>query len=112
MSDKSNSPSKEKAGEEKPVKEEATKTEKAGNPEQINLKVVTQDSTEVFFKIKKTTPLKKLMEAFCSKQGLNIQNVRFLSDGVRITPDKTAQDLGLHDGDVIDAMMNQIGGGY
>ena len=52
------------------------------------------------------------MEAFCSKQGLNIQNVRFLSDGVRITPDKTAQDLGLHDGDVIDAMMNQIGGGY
>ena len=45
MSDKSNSPSKEKAGEEKTVKEEATKTEKAGNPEQINLKVVTQDST-------------------------------------------------------------------
>ena len=91
------------------VKNEKPK-EKAAGSEQINLKVVTQDSTEVFFKIKKNTPLKKLMEAFCNKQGLNLSAVRFLSDGVRITPDKTAADLGLQDGDVIDAMMNQVGG--
>ena len=105
MSEGSNSP---RNTEREDVKNEAK--EKSGNNEQINLKVVTQDSTEVFFKIKKNTPLKKLMEAFCNKQGLNMSSVRFLNDGVRITPDKTAADLGLQDGDVIDAMMNQVGG--
>ncbi|BFU18413.1 ubiquitin family protein [Entamoeba histolytica HM-1:IMSS-B] len=113
MSDAQHSPSKDipKEPAKDPVKDEPTKTtEKPVNNEQINLKVVTQDSTEVFFKIKKNTPLKKLMEAFCNKQGLNMSSVRFLSDGVRITPDKTASDLGLQDGDVIDAMMNQVGG--
>ena len=96
---------------EKPVKDEPTKQDKpAVNNDQINLKVVTQDSTEIFFKIKRTTPLKKLMEAFCNKQGLSINSVRFLSDGVRITGDKSAADLGLQNDDVIDAMMNQVGG--
>ncbi|KAL7713157.1 Ubiquitin-like domain-containing protein [Entamoeba marina] len=108
MSDHEKSP---KETQDKNVKEEVPKTQDKGSNEQINLKVVTQDSTEVYFKIKKHTPLKKLMDAFCNKQGLNSSNVRFLSDGVRITPEKTAQDLGLQDNDVIDAMMNQIGGG-
>ena len=98
-------------GGEKAVKEEGAKAEKAaGGNDQISLKVVTQDSTEIFFKIKRQTPLRKLMEAFCNKQGLNINNVRFLSDGVRITGEKSAADLGLENDDVIDAMMNQIGG--
>ena len=34
----------------------------------INLKVVGSDNTEVHFKIKKTTQLKKLKQAYCDRQ--------------------------------------------
>ena len=33
--------------------------------EQLNIKVKAQDGTEIFFKIKKSTQLKKLMDAYC-----------------------------------------------
>ena len=79
------------------------------NNEVINLLVVTQDSTKIYFKTKRTKPLKKLMEEFCKIQGLTLCAVRFLSDGVRLTPDKTPNDLRMKDGDVIYAMMNQCG---
>jgi len=31
---------------------------------------VSQDSNEVFFKIKRTTPLRKLMDAYCQRNSL------------------------------------------
>ena len=37
----------------------------APSGEQLNIKVKAQDGTEIFFKIKKSTQLKKLMEAYC-----------------------------------------------
>ena len=37
----------------------------------INIKVKAQDGTEIFFKIKRTTQLKKLMDAYCTRQGLS-----------------------------------------
>jgi hypothetical protein len=45
----------------------------AGAPpsEQLNLKVKSQDGEEVFFKIKSTTQLKKLMDAYCQRQSVN-----------------------------------------
>jgi hypothetical protein len=42
---------------------------------------VLQDGQEVFFKIKKTTQLKKLMEAYCERNSLDMKSVRFLFDG-------------------------------
>lgn len=36
-------------------------------PEHINLKVLGQDNAVVQFKIKKHTPLKKLMNAYCER---------------------------------------------
>ena len=35
--------------------------------EQLNIKVKAQDGTEIFFKIKKQTQLKKLMDAYCQR---------------------------------------------
>jgi hypothetical protein len=40
----------------------------------------------VFFKIKRTTQLKKLMDAFCDRQGKSFSTVRFLFDGTRVNP--------------------------
>ena len=43
----------------------------AGDAQHINIKVKAQDGTEIFFKIKRSTQLKKLMDAYCQRQGLS-----------------------------------------
>ncbi|KAI9320185.1 ubiquitin-related domain-containing protein, partial [Dichotomocladium elegans] len=78
--------------------------------EHINIKVVGGDSNEVFFKIKQTTPLRKLMEAYCERQGKSNDSVRFLYDGHRVLATDTPQSLAMEDGDTIDVMVEQIGG--
>lgn len=64
--------------------------QQAGGTEHLNIKV-TDGNNEVFFKIKRSTQLKKLMDAFCERQGKSPQSVRFLFDGQRVnatdTPD-------------------------
>lgn len=57
----------------------------AGNNEHLNIKV-TDNNNEVFFKIKRSTQLKKLMDAFCERQGKAPNSVRFLFDGSRVNP--------------------------
>lgn len=53
--------------------------------EHLNIKV-TDNNNEVFFKIKRTTNLSKLMNAFCERQGKAPNSVRFLFDGARVNP--------------------------
>ena len=84
--------------------------EKKPAAEQLNLRVMTQDGNEIFFKIKMTTPLQKLMTAFCNRHGIDQNSVRFLFDGTRINPNQTPQELEMEDGDVIDCMVEQSGG--
>ncbi|KAL9657414.1 hypothetical protein ABK040_014401 [Willaertia magna] len=76
----------------------------------INIRVVNGEGVEVFFKIKKSTPLKKLMEAYCKRQGLMSSAVRFTFDGNRLSGNETAEQLDMEDKDVIDAMVEQTGG--
>ena len=58
----------------------------------------------VHFKIKRHTKLKKLMEAYCLRQGLVLAQVRFLFDGARLRDTQTPDELDMEDDDVIDAM--------
>jgi len=76
----------------------------------INLKVMGSDNTEVHFKIKKTTQLKKLKQAYCDRQGVAINSLRFLFDGQRITDDMSPKQLEMEDGDVIEVYQEQTGG--
>jgi small ubiquitin-related modifier len=46
-------------------------TDQAAAAEQLNLKVKSQDGEEVFFKIKSSTQLKKLMDAYCQRQSVS-----------------------------------------
>jgi len=87
-----------------------TDEKKGDNPEHINIKVVSDDNSEVFFKIKRTTPFRKLMDAYCQRQGKSLTTVRFLYDGERISPDQTPEQLEMEDEDTIDVMIEQIGG--
>ncbi|KAL7403542.1 hypothetical protein ABVT39_002053 [Epinephelus coioides] len=70
--------------DEKP--KEGVKTE---NNEHINLKVAGQDGSVVQFKIKRHTPLSKLMKAYCERQGLAMRQIRFRFDGQPINETDT-----------------------
>lgn len=63
-------------------------TEAPANTEHLNIKV-TDNNNEVFFKIKRSTKLEKLMNAFCERQGKSISSVRFLFEGSRVQPTDT-----------------------
>ena len=68
------------------------------------------EGKEVVFKLKMGTALKKLMEAYCQREGLPFDGVRFLYDGERLLPTQTPAELGMEDGDEIDALVEQTGG--
>ena len=77
----------------------------------MNIVVKGQDGEEVHFKVKKTTPFKKIMDAYCTKRGLARMYIRFFIDGERIEESDTPKMKEIEDGDQIDAMMEQEGGG-
>ncbi|KAJ2313112.1 hypothetical protein H4R23_004542 [Coemansia sp. Cherry 401B] len=84
---------------------------KDAKPETETGHINIRDSSEIMFKIKRSTKLAKLMQAYCSRTGKSSGTVRFLVDGERITGESTPETLGLEDGDTIDAMTEQVGGG-
>ena len=88
-----------------------TATPAAGGADpHINIKVKAQDGTEIYFKIKRTTQLKKLMDAYCTRQGLSSTQCRFIFDGERLKDDDTPDKLEMENGDEIDVMVEQTGG--
>jgi len=56
----------------------------------------TKDNNEVFFKIKRQTPLKRLMDAYCERQGKDPKSVRFMFDGERLQETDTPDKVGLN----------------
>ena len=49
----------------------------------------SQDRSVVHFKIKKNTPLRKLMTAYCERQGFQAGTVRFMFDGNQVGAEQT-----------------------
>ncbi|CAA2997143.1 small ubiquitin-related modifier 1-like [Olea europaea var. sylvestris] len=76
----------------------------------INLKVKGQDGSEVVFRIKRNTQLKKLMNAYCDRQSVEFNSIAFLFDGRRLRAEQTPDELEMEEGDEIDAMLHQTGG--
>nr|VDD55447.1 unnamed protein product [Brassica oleracea] len=68
------------------------------------------DGNEVFFRIKRSTQLKKLMNAYCDRQSVDMSSIAFLFDGRRLRAEQTPDELDMEDGDEIDAMLHQTGG--
>ena len=83
----------------------------SGDDETINLSV-KEDSSDaaIQFKIKKTTPLSKLMDAYCKRLRISKEYVRFLFDDYRLKDEDVPRDLGLVDGDEIIVVQFQNGG--
>ncbi|XP_063240549.1 small ubiquitin-related modifier 2 [Bacillus rossius redtenbacheri] len=83
---------------------------KSVEPEHINLKVLGQDNAIVQFKIKRHTPLRKLMNAYCDRVGLAMQTMRFRFDGQPINESDTPISLEMEEGDTIEVYQQQTGG--
>ena len=107
-------PSETSGGSNETPRNEAPKNEdgpaKKEKQASIELTVKGQDGTEVVFKVKSSTLFGKLFDAYCDKKAVSRESVRFLIDGDRIKPEDTPGGIGLENGDMIDAMIMQVGG--
>ncbi|XP_033287567.1 small ubiquitin-related modifier 2-like [Orcinus orca] len=83
---------------------------KTDNNDHNNL--MRQDGSVVQFKIKRHTPLSKLMRAYCEQQGLSMRQIRFRFDGQPISETDTPAQLKMEDEDTIDVFQQQTGGVY
>jgi hypothetical protein len=61
--------------------------------EAITIKVRDNRGSEIVFKIKKSTKLNKLMDAFCERMGKSPIQARFFWDGTRITGEDTLESV-------------------
>jgi small ubiquitin-related modifier len=80
----------------------------------VGIKVRGQDGTIVHFKVLRTSDLKKVADAYAQRQGRAPEAYLFVFEGndifkhnAAVTPD----DLEMEDGEMIDAMLEQGGGG-
>lgn len=81
--------------------------------EYIRLRVITSDMTnEVHFRVKSVTTLGRLKRSYCSKLGFQVEELRFVFDGHRITDDDTPKSLGMINDDVIEIYQERTGGVY
>ncbi|KAI0388813.1 ubiquitin-like protein [Xylariaceae sp. FL0594] len=88
----------------------AERSEPPAGGEHLNIKV-TDNNNEVFFKIKRSTKLEKLMTAFCERQGKSVESSRFLFEGQRVQKTDTPDSLEMADGDTLEVHQEQVGGG-
>ncbi len=79
--------------------------------QEINVKVKDQRGTAICFKMKRGIKLKKLMQTYCARNGYPLNSVRFLYEGEEIRETDTPQSLKMEDGDMIETMIAQRGGG-
>ena len=82
----------------------------SGDDVHLSLRVVGQDGSELLFRLKRHTPLGKMMDAYCQRMAVSRKALRFLYDGQRVPEDATPDALGMTDRDIIDAVLQQVGG--
>jgi len=73
----------------------------------IQLQVKDQQGVDAHFQIKKSTSLRKLMDEYCRRFVPQGSHVRFLVQGEVIAQEDTADKLGLKEGDLIIAVLDE-----
>lgn len=90
---------------------EVAEEKASSSDEYIRLRVITSDMTnEVHFRVKAATALGRLKRSYCSKLGYQVDELRFVFDGHRITDDDTPKSLGMINDDVIEIYQERTGG--
>ena len=57
------------------------------------------EGDEVVFRVKTTTKLQRLFDAYALRKGIDVGSLRFLLDGKRLNGDQTPEDVDVEDGD-------------
>ncbi|XP_018572214.1 small ubiquitin-related modifier 2-like [Anoplophora glabripennis] len=83
---------------------------KSNQTEHINLKLLGQNNVVVQFKIKRHTPLRKLVAVYCQHAGLSADVIQFRYDGNWLKETDTPADVEMVDGDTIVVCMRQPDG--
>ncbi|CAH8545107.1 unnamed protein product [Schistosoma guineensis] len=78
--------------------------------EHINIKVQGQEGSIIHFKIRKSTPFKKLITAYCDRLGVNQSAVRFFFDGNSVHETDTPGSLEMEENDTVEVFQAQTGG--
>ena len=77
---------------------------KEGGEGSLNIRIRDQTGEETFFKVKKTTKLDKVFNAYATRKDVCATSLRFFVDGAGVRGDQTPADIGMGDGDQIDCM--------
>ena len=78
-------------------------------PSSLNIRLRDQTGEETFFKVKTTTKLDKVFNAFATRKGVAASDLRFLLEGARVRGDQTVADIGMEDDGQIDCMCRLSG---
>ncbi|GAA5939133.1 SUMO family protein SMT3 [Sporobolomyces koalae] len=84
-----------------------------GQQTHISLKIQGSGFPELVIKVKKTTRLEKMMNAYCQRAGKDMSEVRFMVDGVKLTKEQLVSDLDIDEDDeeiTIDVAQEAVGG--
>lgn len=74
----------------------------SGSTEHIVLRVRDQTGEEIQFKVKPTTKMEKILNAYADRKGVSVAALRFMVDGERINPTDTPSTLELENDDQVD----------
>ncbi|MCL7051197.1 hypothetical protein MKW94_007467 [Papaver nudicaule] len=99
------------AGVTNVVKVEANKPDAVEPATHINVKIRSNGNVpEYSFRVKRSAPMKKLMDAYGEASKIDIRTIKFLFDGKLLKPVNTPDQLELEDGDEIQVVEGMIGG--
>jgi len=73
----------------------------------ITLKVRDQAGAEILFKVKQSTEMGKIFEAYAERVSIPAEQLRFFRDGVTIKKSDTPKLLGLSDNDQMEVMQKE-----
>lgn len=79
--------------------------------EALILKITGPDQTNIEIKVRFTTKVQRLLEAYANQKGMQPKEVKLIDpEGNLLNATSTIGECGLEDGDVLSVMMHQVGG--
>lgn len=78
--------------------------------EPILIQVRNQAGETKQFRIRKETELRKIFENYATLVGLQVEAITFRLDGERINGTQTPASLNMENDDIIEALVEQLGG--
>ncbi|KAG1897859.1 ubiquitin-related domain-containing protein [Suillus fuscotomentosus] len=73
--------------------------------------VINYEGTQITVKVKHNMSFKKIFDAAEKRFGKEPGTFKFIYDGRRLRAENTPLDMEMEDGDIIDAHLEQLGGG-